>query len=210
MSVLGQIKPQHGKSPRSNLNGQRRRMALPRSYNNPSFQPTRPSSSLLNFILHNFSSAYFFLSAIFQLKILFFGKLYFSNRLEAFTCSLLYFAVSTSSAGLEQGASAKISPPTKKRHGGHSSLKSSIHPNLYQQYSQLSHKTDNFAGLRVEHENGWGPHETLVGFGHSVIFGSFTICGSFTAPEGHSEEWHHADRRQYGLRGNMAIQMLGP
>ena len=112
--------------------------------------------------------------------------------------------------GLEQGASAKISPPTKKRHGGHSSLKSSIHPNLYQQYSQPPHKTDNFAGLRVEHENGWGPHETLVGFGHSVIFGSFTICGSFTAPEGHSEEWHHADRRQYGLRGNMAIQMLGP
>ena len=112
--------------------------------------------------------------------------------------------------GLEQGASAKISPPTKKRHGGHSSLKSSIHPNLYQQYSQTPHKTDNFAGLRVEHENGWGPHETLVGFGHSVIFGPFTICGSFTAPEGHSEEWHHADRRQYGLRGNMAIQMLGP
>ena len=27
-----------------------------------------------------------------------------------------------------------------------------------------------------------GPHETLAGFGHSVIFGSFTICGHLQRP----------------------------
>ena len=96
---------------------------------------------------------------------------------------------------LEQGSRlTKISPPTKKRHWRpffakaiHSSkglmelvvVVISINRNILR---RARHKTDIFGVCGLNGRMVGGPHETLAGFGHSVIFGSFTICGHLQRP----------------------------
>ena len=108
--------------------------------------------------------------------------------------ALQRFILHSAQLRLEQGT-PKISPPTKKRHWGafFAGAIQSIHPKVYQQYSRPRHKT----GILGFVENGWGSsQETLAGFKHSVIFGSFTIRGHLQRPRAR-EEWHPTDCRQW-------------
>ena len=134
---------------RSNLNRQRRRMVVPRSYN-----PPASNSTLCN----------------------------------ALFCTLLSCAWNK--------ALLKYHPQQRRDIGEHSLLEPSnpfIQRCIYQQYSRPRHKT----GILGFVENGWGSsQETLAGFKHSVIFGSFTICGHLQRPRA-SEEWHPTDCRQW-------------
>ena len=136
---------------RSNLNRQRRRMVVPRSYNPPA---SNSNSTLCN----------------------------------ALFCTLLSCAWNK--------ALLKYHPQQRRDIGEHSLLEPSnpfIQRCIYQQYSRPRHKTSILGFV----ENSWGSsQETLAGFKHSVIFGSFTICGHLQRPRAR-EEWHPTDWRQW-------------